>query len=464
MLFSSLVFLFYFLPLTMIVYWILPKSLKNPFCLLISLFFYAWGEPSYVILMLLSILVNYILGNLLNFKEINRKLILILALVFNLGMLVVFKYTGFIVSNISRALGFSISVPHISLPLGISFYTFQALSYIIDVYRGDTKSQKSLIKLGLYISAYPQLVAGPIVRYNTVMEQIDERYVNTNGISKGFARFVIGLSKKVLLSNQLAIIADWTFHPGKSPSTSLGAWLGILAYSLQIYYDFSGYSDMAIGLGLMLGFEYEENFNYPYTSKSVSEFWRRWHISLGTWFKDYLYIPLGGNRVSKSRHIFNLFVVWAMTGLWHGAEWTFVIWGIYYFFILVIENYLINLESIPTFLRHLITLVLVACGWVIFRSESIYDAFNYIKAMFSIDLGSHRLVGNHVIINDFWYIYLLAIVGSTPIVKNLYTKLFEDKPGILVTLVQSLGLLILFFWSTMYLVNSTYNPFIYFRF
>ena len=290
----------------MILYWLMPARYRNFFLLVSSLIFYAWGEPSYILIMLLSILVNYILGRLLAKEGINSKLILGLSLVFNLGMLLVFKYTGFILSNINSLLGLAIPIPKIRLPLGISFYTFQALSYVIDVYRGDARSQDSFMKLGLYISAYPQLVAGPIVRYNTVMDQIDERTLNSDKLARGIKRFVIGLGKKVLISNQLAIVADWTFARGNSPSTSLGAWLGIIAYSLQIYYDFGGYSDMAIGLGLMLGFEYEENFNYPYISKSVAEFWRRWHISLGSWFRDYLYIPLGGNRVKKSRHIFNL--------------------------------------------------------------------------------------------------------------------------------------------------------------
>lgn len=464
MLFSSIVFLYYFLPITMGIYWILPKQHRNSFCFLASLVFYAWGEPSYIVLMLLSILVNYGLGRRME-EEGDRKASLVLALVFNLGLLLVFKYTGFIVANINSLTGLDLSPPPIRLPLGISFYTFQALSYVIDVYRGEAEAQESFMKLGLYIAAFPQLVAGPIVRYTTVMDQIDHRTLTLDKLRRGLGRFSLGLGKKVILANQLAQIADWSFVRGDSPSTLLAAWLGILAYSLQIYYDFSGYSDMAIGLGLMLGFEYEENFDYPYMATSIGEFWRRWHISLGRWFRDYLYIPLGGNRVKKSRHIFNLFVVWLMTGLWHGAEWTFIVWGLYYFVLLVAESYLGILKRIPKLVRRVLTLVLVAVGWVLFRADSLADALAYLQAMFNLRLGGHRLLGARTLIHDYWYIYLLGILGSSPIFKHIWQGL-KGRSGdrIYLDLLESLGMVVILFWTTMYLVNSSYNPFIYFRF
>lgn len=462
MLFSSIVFLYYFLPITMIIYWLIPKNLKNIFVFIISLFFYAWGEPIYIFLMLISIYVNYKLGLCMHREGKNPKNILYFALIFNLGLLIFFKYTNFIVVNINRIFDLSLDQVNIKLPLGISFFTFQALSYIIDLYRREVRAQTSFMKLGLYISAYPQLVAGPIVRYSTIMDQIDERSINLEKISYGIIRFTLGLGKKVILANQFAQIADWTFAQGNAPSSALAAWLGVIAYGLQIYYDFSGYSDMAIGLGSMLGFQYEENFNYPYISKSVTEFWNRWHISLGSWFRDYLYIPLGGNKVTRSRNIFNLFLVWLMTGLWHGAEWNFVVWGLYFFLIIVVEKYIIKIEKIPNVLRHIITLLLIFISWPIFRLDSLTDSFNYILAMFNIRLGSHRLVGSHIILHDYWYLIILGVFFSTGYFERFYR--FLDRENIGLILIESISLLLILLMVTMYLVNSTYNPFIYFRF
>ena len=467
MLFSSIIFLYYFLPITMIIYWIIPSKYKNIFCFLSSLFFYAWGEPVYVLVMLLSTFVNYIFGIMLNNKseEKQRKKVLISSVIFNIGMLFLFKYTGFLLSNLYSLLNLNLSVPQIRLPLGISFFTFQALSYVIDVYRYDAKPQYSFTKIGLYISAYPQLIAGPIVRYNTIMDQIESREINIDKVSSGIFRFSIGLGKKVILANQFGILADRAFVSGISPSTSLGAWLGIIAYSFQIYYDFSGYSDMAIGLGRMLGFEYEENFNYPYISKSITDFWRRWHISLGKWFRDYLYIPLGGNKVSKSRHILNLFIVWTLTGFWHGSEWTFIAWGIYYFALLLIEKYFVNLDKIPNAIRHISTLILILIGWVLFRAETFNDAWNYILAMFNLRLGNLDVVTNAVNLNDYWYLFIIAVVGATPLLKTLAIKLINKKEeSIWIKVFQSTFVVVTLIWITMYLVNSTYNPFIYFRF
>ncbi len=467
MLFSSIIFLYYFLPITMIIYWIIPSKYKNIFCFLSSLFFYAWGEPVYVLVMLLSTFVNYIFGIMLNNKseEKQRKKVLISSVIFNIGMLFLFKYTGFLLSNLYSLLNLNLSVPQIRLPLGISFFTFQALSYVIDVYRYDAKPQYSFTKIGLYISAYPQLIAGPIVRYNTIMDQIESREINIDKVSSGIFRFSIGLGKKVILANQFGILADRAFVSEISPSTSLGAWLGIIAYSFQIYYDFSGYSDMAIGLGRMLGFEYEENFNYPYISKSITDFWRRWHISLGKWFRDYLYIPLGGNKVSKSRHILNLFIVWTLTGFWHGSEWTFIAWGIYYFALLLIEKYFVNLDKIPNAIRHISTLILILIGWVLFRAETFNDAWNYILAMFNLRLGNLDVVTNAVNLNDYWYLFIIAVVGATPLLKTLAIKLINKKEeSIWIKVFQSTFVVVTLIWITMYLVNSTYNPFIYFRF
>ena len=467
MLFSSIIFLYYFLPITMIIYWIIPSKYKNIFCFLSSLFFYAWGEPVYVLVMLLSTFVNYIFGIMLNNKseEKQRKKVLISSVIFNIGMLFLFKYTGFLLSNLYSLLNLNLSVPQIRLPLGISFFTFQALSYVIDVYRYDAKPQYSFTKIGLYISAYPQLIAGPIVRYNTIMDQIESREINIDKVSSGIFRFSIGLGKKVILANQFGILADRAFVSEISPSTSLGAWLGIIAYSFQIYYDFSGYSDMAIGLGRMLGFEYEENFNYPYISKSITDFWRRWHISLGKWFRDYLYIPLGGNKVSKSRHILNLFIVWTLTGFWHGSEWTFIAWGIYYFALLLIEKYFVNLDKIPNAIRHISTLILILIGWVLVRAETFNDAWNYILAMFNLRLGNLDVVTNAVNLNDYWYLFIIAVVGATPLLKTLAIKLKNKKEeSIWIKVFQSIFVVLTLIWITMYLVNSTYNPFIYFRF
>lgn len=332
MVFSSLVFLFVFLPVILILYYISSNKYKNYLLLIASLFFYAWGEPTYVLIMILSIIVNYICGLLVeeNKKTIIKKFGLILAIVFNILMLGVFKYSGFLVSNINNILNINLPLPKIALPLGISFFTFQAMSYVIDVYKKDAKVQRSILNLSLYISLFPQLVAGPIVRYQTIADQIDYREHNISKFGEGVNRFIIGLSKKVILSNSLGMLADAVFNTSVEDLTIISSWLGIIAYSLQIFFDFSGYSDMAIGLGKMFGFEFLENFNYPYISQSASEFWRRWHISLGSWFRDYVYFPLGGSRKGTLRTYINLFIVWFLTGFWHGASWTFIAWGLYF--------------------------------------------------------------------------------------------------------------------------------------
>lgn len=364
MVFSSITFIYYFFPTVVLIYYLLPFKYKNIFFLIASLFFYSWGEFRYILLIIASISVNYIFGLLLENEKLLREKTLMFAVVFNIGILGIFKYSIFFIETINSILSSSIRIPNIRLPLGISFFTFQALSYIIDVYRKEVPVQKKITNLGLYITAFPQLIAGPIVRYNTVNEQIRYRTHTLEKFSEGIKRFLLGLGKKVLLANSLGLLANASFDVVGNLSL-LSAWLGIIAYTFQIYYDFSGYSDMAIGLGKIFGFDYEENFNYPYISKSIAEFWRRWHISLGTWFKDYVYIPLGGNRLSAIKNIRNLFVVWFLTGMWHGASWNFIIWGLYFGGLLYIERKTVNLrEKIPDFVNLVFTFMLVAMGWV----------------------------------------------------------------------------------------------------
>ena len=337
MVFSSVTFIYYFLPVVLLMYYLVPDKYKNLFFLLASLFFYTWGEFKYILLIIISIIANYFFGILFKNKKITKKYILIFACIFNIGLLGIFKYASFFINTINNVFNMNIIIPNIRLPLGISFFTFQALSYIIDVYRGEVPVQTKITDLALYIVAFPQLIAGPIVRYNTVNEQIQCRSHTSEKFSEGIKRFLLGLGKKTLLANPLAAVADASFG-AIGNLTLLSSWLGLIAYTFQIYYDFSGYSDMAIGLGKMFGFEYEENFNYPYISKSVTEFWRRWHISLGTWIRDYVYIPLGGSRVGKVKNIRNLFIVWFLTGMWHGASWNFVIWGLSFGVLIFIER------------------------------------------------------------------------------------------------------------------------------
>ncbi|MEG0370855.1 MAG: MBOAT family O-acyltransferase [Clostridium sp.] len=474
MVFSSLVFLFAFLPIMLIGYYILKDNFRNYFLLLGSLFFYAWGEPSYVIIMLLSIVFNYLFGILVsidNPKSINLKNIgITLSVIFNIGFLVVFKYTGFIIDNLNSFLGTSLKSPEISLPLGISFFTFQALSYVIDVYRGNAKVQLSIFNLALYISLFPQLVAGPIVRYQTLANQILYRKHSLEKFNNGVNRFIIGLSKKILIANPLGSVADGVFNMPTTDLSVATSWIGIIAYSLQIFFDFSGYSDMAIGLGKMFGFDFLENFNYPYISKNVSEFWRRWHISLGSWFKDYVYIPLGGNRVCKIRVFFNLFIVWMLTGFWHGADWSFIVWGLYFGVLIFLEkSFLLKILSrIPTVFSHIYLLIAVIISWVFFRSDSFVYAIDYIKVM--TGLGSNKLLDNltYVYINDFYFVFLMGILFSMPIVKYINNILTMKNPKIIennfIYFIKGTIYSVLFLIIILKLVNSSYNPFLYFRF
>nr|WP_283244312.1 MBOAT family O-acyltransferase [Wansuia hejianensis] len=465
--FSSLTFIFVFLPVVILIYYIAPKGMRNLIFLMASLIFYAWGEPVYILIMLFSTVFDYVNGLAINrFREDKRitRAVLINSLVINLGILGFFKYFGFIVSNINGFLGLNIPIIEFPLPLGISFYTFQTLSYTIDVYLNKVPVQRNIISFGTYVTMFPQLVAGPIVRYSEVCKELDKRQEKLKLFGEGAELFIIGLSKKVLLANNIGLLWDTVKSTSIDELTVLLSWLGIMAFTLQIYFDFSGYSDMALGLGKMFGFNFPRNFNYPYISKSVTEFWRRWHISLGNWFKEYVYIPLGGNRVGKIKQYRNLIVVWLLTGFWHGANWNFIVWGLYYGGILIIEKkFLLQwLENRSNFIRHIYTLLAVIIGWILFEFENMSIGLSYIKTMFGF--------GNRPLINEdaIYYLYtnglllIALIIFSTPIPSRLFIgfkrKLSNGEFIIPITYI------FLIFLCTAYLVNETYNPFLYFRF
>lgn len=468
MLFSSIVFLFSFLPVVMILYYLLPVRFRNVILLLASLVFYAWGEPVYLFLMLLSILFNYFSGldiarNLQDKRAAKRSLVF--NLIINLAVLGFFKYEGFVLDTLNGILPVHISYHALPLPIGISFYTFQILSYIIDVYRGNVKVQTNLPNFALYVTMFPQLIAGPIVQYADVDEQLASREVSRTKFGEGSMYFIRGLAKKVLLANTSGMIFTEVSGLAKGNIAVMTAWLGAFAYMFQIYFDFSGYSDMAIGLGKMFGFEFSMNFNYPYVSKSITEFWRRWHISLSSWFRDYVYIPLGGNRVSKIKHIRNLLIVWFLTGLWHGAAWNFVAWGLYYGVILIIEKYLLSpvLDRLPDVVRHIYSIVLVVIGWVLFFSSSFGQAADYIRVMFGA--GAHGFADREsmYLLTSNLILWLILIFGSTPLVHFRYEHMLRTKKWN-TTIINSVVYAALFIVCIAYLVTETYNPFLYFRF
>jgi len=458
MVFSSLIFLFFFLPAVLFCYYIVPTRFiraRNMVLLLFSLFFYFYGEPKLIIMLVLSILMNYLFG--LSMRSRYRKSLLIFCITANLTLLGVFKYLNFFIRTADGLLGLNIQLTSIVMPIGISFYTFQALSYVIDVYRREVPPQHDPFSLALYVSMFPQLIAGPIVRYHDVNEQLAVRSHSVAQFSDGISRFVFGLSKKVLLSNVFAQIADGIFAYQPAELSTAAAWLGAIGYTLQIYFDFSGYSDMAIGLGKMFGFTFLENFNYPYISRSVTEFWRRWHISLSTWFRDYVYIPLGGNRCSPARHICNLLVVWTLTGFWHGANWTFMAWGLYFGILLILEKKFLSrlIERLPMILRHVYALFFIIIGWVFFRSDSMNLAMQYIGRMFSSNVPVNGFVTEYLI--RFWPYLLFGVVLSAPVFQRLTnTRAWRVLE---IPILGILGLL-----CVMSLLASSYNPFIYFRF
>lgn len=474
MLFSSITFLFAFLPIVLLVYYISPRMLRNAVLLFFSLLFYAWGEPKYVFVMMTSILIGYAMGLLTDYfmrkEQVKRaKCAVIVSVVLNLGLLVFFKYLGFFADNINRIPGLNIAVPEFALPLGISFYTFQILSYSVDVYRGTVKPQKNIINLGAYITLFPQLIAGPIVRYDRIAQELTDRRETIDDFGEGVRHFIVGLGKKVLIANTAGEIFDTLSVLSADENTVLLSWLCAVAFSLQIYFDFSGYSDMALGLGRMFGFHFLENFDYPYISKSITEFWRRWHISLSSWFRDYVYIPLGGNRKGKARTLCNIFIVWILTGFWHGAEWNFVIWGLYYFILLMIEKIglLAKLEKLPAVLQHIYALFFINLGWVIFSYDDMSALGTALGNMFG--LNGLPFVSDRTIfyLLSYGLLILIACLGATPLPKKIGRLLTERKSGandIVGGVLEMVFLFAVLLFATAFLASDAFNPFLYFRF
>lgn len=472
MVFSSLYFTFFFLPLVCILYYISKENYRNYILLIASLFFYAYGEPKFIIILLGSIGVNYgfaVWIDVAKEKLFLKKILLTVDIIFNIGILIVFKYFGFLIYKLNFILKADISIRNIALPIGISFFTFQALSYVIDVYKGTVAVQKNFLYLALYISFFPQLIAGPIVRYCSVAEQITNRFCNLEKFSDGVRRFLLGFCKKVILANNLSVVVGEVFSSNPVLANPLALWIGSICYSLQLFYDFSGYSDMAIGLGKLFGFEFEENFNYPYVSKSITEFWRRWHISLGRWFRDYVYIPLGGVKVSVSRHLLNMFIVWTLTGLWHGAGDTFVAWGLGYFFLLAIEKYIVKPEERKSKLLRIIwqiaTLVCVNFGWILFNSADIKSGIKYCLAMVGF-YGQRMMVDSAVIrhCREYGFFIICGILFATPVVRMIRLKIENLKISGFVEILIPLGYGVLFMWATSFIILGSHNPFIYFNF
>ena len=467
MLFSSIPFLYYFLPLVLAVYFLTPRAGKNAVLFLSSLLFYAWGEPKFCIFMLLSILQGYVFGRLIEKHAQNKKrskLFLTASVALSLALLAYCKYADFFLSSVNAVTGLSFKLLHVTLPIGISFYTFQILSYVVDVYRGEVPAQKSFLKLGTYIAMFPQLIAGPIVRYADIAPQLDSRQTTLEDVSSGACRFVIGLSKKVLLANVLYELIT-AFQKSQDLSV-LYYWLYAVSFALQLYFDFSGYSDMAIGLGRIFGFRFQENFNYPYISGSITEFWRRWHISLGSWFRDYVYIPLGGNRVSKAKWLRNILVVWMLTGLWHGASWNFVLWGLGFAVLLVAEKLVYGrLLQRTHVLKHVYTLLLVTLSFVLFNADSVSEAVSQLGAMFGA--GGLPLVSTEGVyyLKSYAGTFLFAAIGATPLVSNAISRFGKTRFGAqALTVLQPLVMLALLAACTAFLVDGSFNPFLYFRF
>ncbi|HDR7688958.1 MULTISPECIES: MBOAT family O-acyltransferase [Bacillus cereus group] len=468
MVFSSLIFLFMFLPLVLIIYYVSPKVLRNCMLFIVSLIFYAWGEPVYIVIMIFSTIFDYINGVLID-KYRDRKgitkAIFINSIIINLGILGFFKYYGFVVDNINTIFNLNLPVETLPLPVGISFYTFQTMSYVIDVYLGKVQAQKNIISFGTYVTMFPQLVAGPIIKYSDIDKQLQERKVTLDRFGEGMELFVRGLALKVLLANNIGLLWTSVKETSISELTIITAWMGIIAFAFQIYFDFRGYSAMAQGLGKMFGFDFPENFNYPYISKSVTEFWRRWHISLGSWFREYVYIPLGGNRTGLIKQLRNLFIVWFLTGLWHGANWNFIVWGLYFGLFVTLEKlFLLKwLKNRMSFIGHVYTLIIVLIGWVFFEFENLSVAMNFLGTMFgfnqSVFLDNKTL---YYITTNFMLFIVLAIC-STPFPKRSFVYIREQLklPGAIGIPVFYVILAVL---STGYLVNDTYNPFLYFRF
>ncbi len=475
MVFSSLVFLCTFLPVVFILHSIIPSlKVRNALLIISSLVFYAYGEPVFVLLMILSSLINYLSAICIDKSKKNKKLVLTVNVIFNIGMLVFFKYTPFLVNTVNDVFSAKIPVPEITLPIGISFFTFQALSYVIDVYKNKVDVQKNFFNVLLYISFFPQLIAGPIVKYKDISREICDRKVTVDGACEGLRRFIFGLSKKVIIANSMAVAADNIFSANDTQINAAAAWIGALAYMFQIYYDFSGYSDMAIGLGKMFGFNFRENFLYPYSADSVQDFWRKWHISLSSWFKEYLYIPLGGNRKGRARTCLNKIIVFFFTGLWHGANWTFILWGLYHGAFLLLEEYVPKIKKLPSIIRHIYTLLVVCVGFVMFRADSVSQGLSIISNMFTgfnNSASALNLAGEQL---TPWFIFCFAaaVLFCAPL-KSVTLKIRNNFDGVQkistksVNIIQSAVYIVAFVllcWCMIRLSSDSYNPFIYFRF
>ena len=459
MIFSSILFIYYFLPILLLIYFIVPNKYKNLILLIFSLLFYFLGEPKYILILLSSCIINYYLSKQFEKNKL-RKLYLIISLIYNIGNLLIFKYTDFFISNINQIFNTQIPYLYIIMPIGISFFTFQALGYVIDVYNKKHKPAKNILDFMTYICLFPQLVAGPIVRYSTIEKELTERTHSFELFAEGIKRFIIGLSKKVLLANVLG-----EFTKALITETVLSSWLKPIAYTLQIYFDFSGYSDMAIGLGLMFGFKFLENFNYPLIASSITDFWRRWHISLSSWFRDYVYIPLGGNRVSKIKWIRNIFAVWFLTGFWHGANWNFIIWGLYFGIILVIEKFITGKYISKTkVFKYIYSLIIIVISFLIFNSNSTKEIFNSLKNMFllnNIELANQETI---YYLKSYLLLLIISIISATPILKTISNKLKNTKLNKIINILEPITYILLLILSTSFLIDESFNPFLYFRF
>ena len=463
MLFTSIPFLYYFLPLVLITYFIIPKKYRNIVLLIFSIIFYAYGEPKYVFLMLLEILVAYFGAIIIDKGSKYKDITLIVVLIIHIGLLGIFKYTDFLILNINKIFNSHISLLNIVMPIGISFYTFQIISYLVDVYRKEVKPQENILKLATYVTLFPQLIAGPIVRYKDINKELDKRDEKLEDVSYGFRRFIIGLAKKVIIANSLGELVN--ILDSSVSVTIVATWLKAISYMMQIYFDFSAYSDMAIGLGRIFGFHFLENFDYPYMSKSITEFWRRWHISLGSWFRDYVYIPLGGSRRGNGILIRNILIVWALTGLWHGASWNFIIWGLYFGILLLIEKLFVKkyLEKIPGVFRCIYTLFIVLISFIIFSADSMNGALLTINNLFRAEM----FIDEGVIyyLKSYLPLLIVSLFGVTPLIKNIYIKMGKNKSiNKILNILEPVFLLLLLVIVTAYLIDSSYNPFLYFRF
>lgn len=470
MLFSSITFLFLFLPVTVLIYYLVPQKTRNLVLLIASLFFYAWGEPVYVVLMILSILLNFFCGKDIGKKRadpVRAKRSLIFAVVMNVLILGFFKYYGLLMETLNVLFPYEIPYRELARPIGISFYTFQELSYLIDIYRGNAKPQQRLLPFALYISMFPQLIAGPIVRYVDIEAQLLNRVMSMRKFGQGVMYFIVGFAKKVVLADSIGVLYEQITALPIGSFSVLTAWVGCLAFAFQIYFDFSGYSDMAIGLGKMFGFEFRKNFQYPYIAKNIGEFWRRWHISLGTWFREYVYIPLGGNKCPASRHLLNLLIVWALTGLWHGAQWNFLVWGLYYGVILILERYVWGraLGRLPAFVQHIYTFVLVLIGWVFFFSPSLGAAMDYLGVMFGVGASAWIDRQGFYFLLTHWLLFLLCAIGSSLRGMNILRLLTGSYESRRIRQIAACVVYIgMFLVSLAFLVTESFHPFLYFRF